>query len=214
MSARTVTAEEARNADVESALSGECAPGEAPDREARDPGVDVGMMRRRALQAENGSTLIETVVAAALLLVVLVGLLGAVPMAVAITENHGHLAARTTEYAQDKMEQLLALAYGDTTSDTRVFPATNANGTGLAIGGSSDLNTPVDKYVDYLDKNGNLLASVGGAAPAGWFYKRVWMISSPSANLKLITVTVTVASSIGKALVPKSTVAALKTFPF
>ena len=30
------------------------------------------------------------------------------------TENQGHLAARTTEYAQDKMEQLLVLAYGDT----------------------------------------------------------------------------------------------------
>jgi hypothetical protein len=135
-------------------------------------------------------------------------------MAVAITENQGHLAARTTEYAQDKMEQLLALAYGDTTSDTRVFPATATNGTGLGIGGSSDPNAPVDKYVDYLDQNGNLLPSANGAPPAGWFYKRVWNISSPSANLKLITVTVTVASSIGRMLVPKSTVAALKTFPF
>jgi Tfp pilus assembly protein PilV len=170
--------------------------------------------QRHLLREQSGSTLIETVVASALLLVVLIGLLGAVPMAVAITENQGHLAARTTEYAQDKMEQLLALAYGDTTSDTRLFPATNANGTGLAIGGSSDTNAPVDKYVDYLDQNGNLLASANGAAPAGWFYKRVWQISSPSANLKLITVTATVASSVGKMLVPKSTVAALKTFPF
>src|SRR5437870_6861574 len=116
---------------------------------------------RHLLQQQAGSTLIETVVASALLLVVLIGLLGAVPMAVAITENQGHLAARTTEYAQDKMEQLLALAYGDTTSDTRVFPATNAGGTGLAVGGSSDPNAPVTGYVDYLDQNGNLLASVG-----------------------------------------------------
>ena len=163
---------------------------------------------------ESGTTLVETVVASALFLVVATGLLSTIPVATAITENQGHLGARTTEYAQDKMEQLLVLAYGDTTSDTRVFPATATGGTGLAVGGSSDPAAPVAGYVDYLDANGNLLAASGSTPPNGWLYKRVWAISTPVANLKQVTVNTTAASSIGGALMPRSTLVALKTFPF
>jgi hypothetical protein len=125
--------------------------------------------------------------------------------------------ARTTEYAQDKLEQLMVLAYGDSTSDTRVFPATFAGGSGLSIGGSADPAAPVDLYVDYLDINGNVLAGgAGGAAPATWFYQRVWRVTSPAANLKQITVTATVraAAAGGAGLIPRSTVTSLKTFPF
>ena len=135
-------------------------------------------------------------------------------VAMTTTENQGHLSARSTEYAQDKMEQLLVLAYGDTTSDTRVFPATNSGGTGLAVGGNSSPSGPVAGYVDFLDQNGNLLVANGAAAPAGWFYKRVWQVTLPSVNLKQITVTVIVASALGRTEPPRSTVVALKTFPF
>jgi hypothetical protein len=136
-------------------------------------------------------------------------------IATTTTENQGHLTARCTEYAQDKLEQLLALAYGDSTSDTRVFPATDLNGSGLTIGGSADPAAPIDLYVDYLDPDGTLLPSVGGAAPVGWFYMRVWSVTSPSANLKQITVTAVTRSAIGGVgIVPQSTVTALKTFPF
>lgn len=152
--------------------------------------------------------------ATTLLLVAMIGLLSMSTIATNITENQGHLAARTTEYAQDKMEQLLALSYGDSTSDTRVFPALNSGGTGLAVGGSADPSAPVAGYVDYLDPSGNLLASVGTTAPAGWFYKRVWEISAPSANLKQITATSIVASSFGGSMLPRSTVVALKTLSF
>jgi hypothetical protein len=149
----------------------------------------------------------------ALLLVSMAGLGSLGIVGLTTTENQGHLAARTTEYAQDKMEQLLVLAYGDTSSDTRVFPASAADGTGLAIGGSSNPAAPVVGYVDYLDQNGNLLVS-GNAAPAGWFYVRAWAISTPSANLKQISVTATVASSLGRQQRPSATVTVLKTFPF
>ena len=169
---------------------------------------------RERVRSEAGSSLVEAVVATMILLVTMGGLLGLGGTAAQTTENQGHLAARTTEYAQDKMEQLLALAYGDTASNTTVFPATNAGGTGLAVGGSSDPSAPAADYVDYLDQNGNLLVAVGVAAPAGWFYKRVWEISSPSVNLKQITVTAIVARSVAGAVLPKSTVAALKTSPF
>jgi hypothetical protein len=164
--------------------------------------------------SDAGSSLAETMVATALLLVVIGGLgsLGVVGMIT--TENQGHLAARTTEYAQDKMEQLLVLAWGDNASDTRVFPATDAGGTGLAIGGNSNPATPVAGYADYLNKSGTLVAGVSGAAPADWYYKRVWAVSSPATNLKQIVVTVTVKSSLGQAKPATSTVTALKAFPF
>ncbi len=162
---------------------------------------------------EAGVSLIETLVAMALLLISVAGLGSLGVMGLTTTENQGHLAARTTEYAQDKMEQLLVLAYGDTTSDTRVFPAAAAGGTGLAIGGNANPAAPVVGYSDYLDINGNLLPS-GAGAPAGWFYKRVWSVSSPSVNLKQITVLATVASAIGRQQAPSATVTVLKTFPF
>ncbi len=166
-------------------------------------------------RADRGSSLIETVIATALLLVVIAGLGSMGVIGMMTTENQGHLAARTTEYAQDKMEQLLVLAWGDSTTDTRVFPAAAVGGTGLAIGGSASPDDPVAGYVDYLDKSGTLVTGANGAEPANWFYKRAWAVSSPEANLlKQIVVTVTVESSLGRTAPPVSTVTALKTFPF
>ena len=141
------------------------------------------------------------------------GLMSMAAIALTQSENQGHLAARTAEYAQDKMEQLLVLSYGDTTSDTRVFPATNSGGTGLALGGSDDPNAPAAGYVDYLDARGNLLPSTGGA-PAGWFYVRAWKIVTITPSLREVRVTTTVARSIGRQKRPTATLVTLKTFPF
>jgi len=159
--------------------------------------------------------LIETVVGATLVLVASAALLPLGIVSTSITENEGHLSARTTEYAQDKMEQLLALAYGDSTTDTTVFPANDTGGTGLAAGGSVDSANPVAGYVDYLDANGSLLATTGSASPAGWMYMRLWEISNPSTNLKQITVTSIVAVKIGPlGRMPRATIPTLKTYPF
>ncbi len=165
------------------------------------------------LQSERGTTLIETAIATGILLVALVGLLSMAAVATTYTENHGHLEARTTEYAQDKMEQLLALAFTDPTSNTVVFPAAPTGGTGLTIGGSSNTAAPVNGYVDWLAYDGGLLGG-GTAQPATWFYERVWQITSPTAGIKQLTVTVTVRTSVGRALIPKSTVAAVKAAQF
>jgi type II secretory pathway pseudopilin PulG len=185
---------------------------------------------RRPRNSEAGLTLIETMIALTLLLVVAVGILGLGAIAMATTENQGHLMARTAEYAQDKMEQLMALKFCDATSDTTVLPTNAAGGQGLAgcaaplnsngtgVGGSSDPTAPVAGFVDYLDSSGNLLTTgAGGAAPNRWRYIRVWQISSANATntVKQITVTAKVSGEIGNnGAPPQSTLTALKAYPF
>jgi hypothetical protein len=180
------------------------------------------------LSGQDGTTIIEVVIASAILVTLMAGLMSLAGLALSTTENQGHLAARTTEYAQDKMEQLLALAWSDgdapatSGSDTTVFPAAASGGTGLKVGGSANPSTPVAKYVDYLDQSGNLcgtasaacIAPVGTTPPTGWFYQRVWVVSSPSAGLKQITVTATIAKGFGGANKALSVLTVLKTSPF
>jgi hypothetical protein len=187
----------------------------------------------RQAGGEQGTTLLEVVVASALLVTLMAGLMSLAALAISTTENQGHLAARTTEYAQDKMEQLMSLAYTDTVSDTRSFPAATSGGSGLVPGGSSTPSAPVALYVDYLDQNGNLCGSASALAastpcpapsgttpPTNWFYQRVWKIQDSTtdatlpANLKRITVTATIAKGFGGAMKASSTLAVLKTSPF
>jgi hypothetical protein len=167
------------------------------------------------LKSENGTTLIEVTVASAILLVVMSGLMGMAALATTITENQGHLGARTTEYAVDKMEQLQELTYGDAQSNTTVFPSVNNGGTGLVVGGSSNPAAPAVGYTDYLDQNGTILCTVAipcnAVPPATWYYKRVWQVSTPVANLKLMTVTAIVRTSVAGAQLSQSTVSSYKT---
>jgi Tfp pilus assembly protein PilX len=184
---------------------------------------------KRSSQA--GISLLETLIALTVLVIVTVGVMSVALVAVETTENQGHLQSRAAEYAQDKMEQLISLGYGDgdapatSGTDTTVFPAcslqTNPScttGTGLAIGGSSDpanpVATPGNGYVDYLDSTGNPTTSTGS-----WYYIRVWKIEQAATNLKRITVTAQVRSTVGGAgsgagAVPTATVVSLKTAPF
>ena len=76
--------------------------------------------------------LVEVVVATLIIGTLASGLLSMAAVSLIQSENRGHLAARTAEYAQDKMEQLLILTFGDAASDTRVFPAGPNGGTVLA----------------------------------------------------------------------------------
>jgi prepilin-type N-terminal cleavage/methylation domain-containing protein len=188
-----------------------------------------GIQARRATTTDEGFSLLETVIALGILAIVAMGILPLGLLAVSTTENQGHLMARTTEYAQDKLEQLMALSFGDSTSDTRVFPAATTGGAGLTPGGSADTSAPANNYVDYLDINGNVLAAGGGGgAPANWFYMRAWRVEQVNAGnttcplaagtfcLKRITVSATVRVTANGVvgLVPRSTVSALKTYPF
>jgi len=184
------------------------------------------------IDRERGFSLVETMVALGLLLVVAGGVLPMAVLTFKISENQGHLMARATEYAEDKLEQLMSLSYGDVVTDTRMFPAGATGGTGLTPGGSVNSMSPVDGYVDYLTIDGSLLTSTGGAAPDGWYYQRVWRVEERGAAdtvrcpvsvsiaqkcLKQITVTATVrrpAQGGGAGAIPRSTITALKSYPF
>lgn len=187
--------------------------------------MDASVIRRKG---EQGTTLIEVMVASAILMTLMAGLMSMAAVSINSTENQGHLAARTTEYAQDKMEQLLSLAYKDTTSDTRSFPAASSGGSGLSPGGSYNVDGPVALYVDYLDQNGNLCGGTGAACatpvgttpPTGWFYKRVWQVDDSTtdatlpANLKRITVSAATSTGFGGSTRATSYLTALKSYPF
>jgi hypothetical protein len=179
----------------------------------------------RSRKSQAGLTIMETMIALGMLLVVATGVMGLATVAVSTTETQGHLAARTAEYSQDKMEQLLALHFCDGQTDTTQFPALNTGGTGLAgctnlaaptptatAGGGLSTTAPTASYVDYLDGSGSRVAST-----ATWEYIRVWQITVPagSVGMKQITVLTKANRATGGGLtVPQSTVVALKTYPF
>lgn len=164
---------------------------------------------------QSGMSILETVIALGLLLVTNVGIMTIATVAITATENQGHEAARATEYAQDKIEQLMSLSFDDPSTDTTQFPAVNTGGTGLSVGGGTDPNNPVTSYVDYLDLKGNPLTVTGGTAPTNWFYVRVWQVQTVSSTLKQLTVTAMVRNAVGSnGAAPKATVTSLKSSPF
>jgi len=155
---------------------------------------------RRPPQRELGSTLIETMIALLVLLIGVMGVLGVLSFAVTQNWNQGDRSTRTTEYAQDKMEQLLALNFTDSTSNTAAYPTASSGGTGLggSMAGSTTVGgivagSPVTQYVDYIDSSGNVQSASTGA-----LYIREWSISTnTSGNLKTIAV-------VARALVPSA----------
>jgi type II secretory pathway pseudopilin PulG len=177
---------------------------------------------KRSGKQQAGVTLIETMIALAILLVISIGILSMVMISITTTENQGHLAARTAEYAQDKMEQLMSLAFADgsggagTGTDTTVasFTPSSSGGNGLVAGGSITYGGAVSGYVDYLDSSGNPLGG-GATAPAGWFYVRMWRVTDTTSSLKQIDVQVWARSGVnGSSSLPQSAVTSLKSSPF
>jgi len=169
-----------------------------------------------------GVTILETVVAASILMFGIVGVASLFAVSSGKNKGSGEIATRTTEYAQDKMEQLLALSFADGATDTTVFPSNPLGGTGL--GGTMTANTtvggitptaPLTGYVDYLDVNGALLTVASGSngAPANAFYTRQWTIATDSTGtLKTITVLVTARSaSGGGGVIPSTPLVSYKT---
>ena len=171
-------------------------------------------MNRLSSRLPHGISLLETMLAMAILLVALASVMSLFTLSVAQNANQGEFATRATEYCQDKIEQLLSLAYADASTNTSVYPPAASGGTGLggtaiAVGnsvGSIDTAAPVNGYVDYLNAGGNLLPN-----STGWFYKRQWRIDQVEVGLKRVNVVTIVRAQAGPAkILPSTTLVSLK----
>ena len=166
-------------------------------------------MPNRKLKRQAGFTLIETMFACFILLACSIGILSLFTISAVKNSNRGEDATRTTEYAQDKMEQLMSLQWQDTTSDTvrhiigtgpnYTFPCLNLSmqttctGTGLTVGGDANpSDTPVTKYADYITQNPTDLSWISSDSATGANFVRQWQIALDSTGkVKIITVSVT-----------------------
>ncbi|HEV2835278.1 MAG TPA: prepilin-type N-terminal cleavage/methylation domain-containing protein [Pyrinomonadaceae bacterium] len=164
-------------------------------------------------RGEHGSTLIETVIAMFLLSVGVLGVMGALSVAITQNWNMGDRATRTTEYAQDKMEQLLALGFNDSASNTATFPTASTGGTGLGgvmaanatVGGVTS-GSPITGYVDYVNSAGSFQTTSTGA-----LYIRQWRISTnATGTLKTVTVVTRALISSHGANAPSTTLVSIK----
>lgn len=154
------------------------------------------MNRLRKRLAENrrpegGLTLIETMVAAIVLLVGVVAMMGVFGVAVSQNQDQGRLAVQTATYCQNKLQELESLNFLDSSTDTSTWPPSPTGGTGLCGAmlpgttcGGIDPTAPVPGFVDYLDADGNPVAGIAGAA-----FVRQWEITTDATGtLKTITV--------------------------
>jgi hypothetical protein len=127
---------------------------------------------------QRGAILLETSIAGAILLIVATGLMNVFLTVVAQNQAQGNIATRTTEYAQEKMEYLLALDFDDASLGGAMA--------GDATVGSLPPGAAVEGYVDYRDWNGNAATAATAA------YTRRWIVSTDAtATLKTIRIVVT-----------------------
>jgi hypothetical protein len=140
--------------------------------------------------------------AVAILFVASSGILALFGLAVMHNSALGDHGTRTTEYAQDKMEQLLTTTFSDTTTDFTQNPPATGTCCGLSAGGSVTPASPATGYVDYVSTNGTPSSSSTGAA-----YIREWMITNDSnspTQIKTITVMVKQISATTGPIVPST----------
>ena len=156
---------------------------------------------RRVWAANSGFSLVEVLVASAILVTALVSfveLFGASLRATAAARS----GTEAMMLAVQKMEQLRSLIWtyddagapvSDFTADTTMSPERPSGGTGLSPSPSDVLGRSTDGYVDYVDSRGNLLGG-GTTPPPRASYLRRWSIvplPADPANTLVLQVLVT-----------------------
>ncbi len=132
------------------------------------------------LRNQRGVGLVETMIAAVVLLIGVMAVMTLFVVAVAQNKSQGDYGTQVTTFGQDKMEQLRSLPNFD---DAALCGAMAANLTC----GSVDPANPQAAYVDYLSPTGVV---VGGAAQAT--FTRQWQINTDATGrIKTITVQTT-----------------------
>lgn len=150
--------------------------------------------------SEHGISLLETLIAAVVLIIGIGGVMSLFAVGASKNVSQGTQASRCTEYAQDKMEQLMALQFNDTTSDTRNIITAASGGSGLAPGGVPYPNSPAANiptagslYFDYISEVPGSGAVISTSA-SGASYLRQWTIVANATDSNIVTITVWVKS--------------------
>lgn len=148
------------------------------------------LQAKSSFSSSRGFSLVEVVIAMGLLTIVSLGV--AQLFAVATRANQvAKGQTSTTALAEQKLEQLRSLTWGydtegqglpvsDTSTNLAVDPPT-ANGGGLNPSPSDSLASSQTNYVDYLDGNGQYVAT-GTTIPAEAVYVRRWSIQPLPTN--------------------------------
>jgi len=155
----------------------------------------------RRLACTHGFSLLEVLVAMAILIVAVTALANLSGVS-ARANSSAKTATFTSVLAAEKLEQLRALTWGfdaagaaisDTTTDVTVFPPTPLDGVGLTPSPAGVLTQNITGYCDFLDARGQSLGS-GDVAPVTAIFVRRWSIDvlpSNPANTLVLQVLVT-----------------------
>ena len=174
----------------------------------------------RNRNSERGISLLETLIAAVVMIIGIGGVMSLFAVGASKNMSQGTQASRCTEYAQDKMEQLMALQFNDTTSDTTKVITATSGGSGLAPGGVAYPGTPQSMYFDYVSEVPGSGAVISTSS-SGASYLRQWTIVSNATDSNIVTITVWVkslqsvdsggASGSAASLAPITTLVSMKT---
>jgi prepilin-type N-terminal cleavage/methylation domain-containing protein len=146
------------------------------------------MAAMRAFESSSGFSLIEVMVASAILAC---AVLSIAQLAAASTRSTAGARAvsEATFHAWQKLDQLRALAW---TFDDAGAPVSDA---GLAPSPAGALTQDTAGWVDYLDAWGQSLggaAAADGRPPAGTRYRRRWAVATSAGNPHLLQLRVRV----------------------
>ena len=144
----------------------------------------------------KGFSLIEVLIALALLVVAVLGVLQLVALALSTT-NSARVQTLTVALASARLEQLRALTFdvddtGSATTDldTNLSTATpGPGGSGLAPGGA--LDSSVGGFVDHLDRVGQWVGN-STTVPADAVYTRRWAVTASSLAADVLVLEVAV----------------------
>jgi prepilin-type N-terminal cleavage/methylation domain-containing protein len=147
---------------------------------------------------DRGFTLVEVLVALAILCV---AALGGIQLAAVATEmtSRARMQSTATGLASSRMEQLRSLTFEfdaaglrvtDLSTDVSADPPA-PGGAGLGVSASASLDGNVAGYVDFLDGNGSWIGQ-GTSPPPGTVFVRRWAIDAVDAGGDLLALQVLV----------------------
>ncbi len=157
----------------------------------------------KARAGERGVSLIETLIAVLIAVIGLFSVGGLIFQGTVTNKNQGTEVTRATIYAQDKMEKLLSLDFGNCSEPASSQPSscntTDIDATGWTQGivaggavGPLQATCPTSGaslgYVDFLDSNGIQLpgatpaTSCSAVAPSNIAYVRMWQVTDLSST--------------------------------